>query len=80
MPLRIKPVLLKQSVYFRVPSSIADLVEIHPNSQVTLHVKEQDDRFLLTYSVEKSQGGDKPELTSPIQMLEKSLPRKRENK
>ncbi|MCX6660652.1 MAG: hypothetical protein NTX81_09855 [Candidatus Bathyarchaeota archaeon] len=80
MPLRIKPVLQKQSVYFRVQSNIAGLVEIHPTSQVTLRIKEQDEQFLLIYPVEKSQGGDKPESTSPMQMLEKSLPRKRENK
>jgi hypothetical protein len=79
LPLRIKPVKLKQSVYLRVPVNIAGLVEIDPNSQVTLHVKEQEERFLLIYSVEKSQRTDQSELTSPMQILEKSQTSKHEN-
>jgi len=72
LPLRIKPVKLKQSVYFRVPSNIAGLIEVGPDSQVTLRIKEQDEQFLLIYSVEKSQGADKADLAIPIQMLAKS--------
>jgi hypothetical protein len=79
LPLRIKPVFLKQSVYFRVPSTIAGLIEGGPDSQVTLRIKEQDEQFLLIYSVEKSQGADKAELTIPMQMLAKSSTRKCEN-
>ena len=79
MPLRIKPVKLKQSVYFRVPSNIAGLIEVGPDSQVTLRIKEQDEQFLLIYSVEKSQGADKAELTIPMQILAKSSTRNCEN-
>ncbi len=79
LPLRIKPVKLKQSVYFRVPSNIAGLIEVCPDSQVTLRIKEQDEQFLLIYSVEKSQVVDKAELAIPIQMPAKSSTRKCEN-
>jgi len=72
MPLRIKPVKLNQSTYFRVPNDISDLVEIEPKTEVTLHFEEHEEVFRLIYSVEKSQGADKAELTIPIQMLAKS--------
>ncbi len=54
MTLRIRPVKLKQSVYFRVPSDIADLIGLDPNAEVTLNLEEQDEQFLLIYSVNKS--------------------------
>ena len=56
MPLRIRPVRLKQSIYLRVPNDIADLIEINPETEVTLRIKEQDDQFLLIYSARKSHG------------------------
>lgn len=55
MTLRIKPVRLKQSIYFRVPNDIADLIGIDPSAQVTLSLKDQDQQFLLVYSVTKTQ-------------------------
>ena len=54
MTLRIKPVMLKQSVYFRVPNDIADLIGIEPNADVTMTLGEQEDSYLLTYVVKKS--------------------------
>jgi hypothetical protein len=54
MTLRIKPVKLKQSIYFRVPNDIADLISIEPNAEVTLSLQDQDKQFLLVYSVTKS--------------------------
>lgn len=53
MTLKIRPVKLKQSIYFRVPSDIADLIGLDPNADVTLTLREQDSRFLLIYSVNK---------------------------
>ena len=53
MTLRIKPVMLKQSVYFRVPNDIADLIGIEPQADVTLSLEDQNDRYLLIYSVKK---------------------------
>lgn len=55
MTLRIKPVKLKQSIYFRVPNDIADLIGIEPSAEVTLSLEDQDQQFLLVYSVTKSQ-------------------------
>jgi hypothetical protein len=54
MTLIIKPVRLKQSIYFRVPSDIADLIGIDADAGVTLSLEEQDERFLLIYSVRKN--------------------------
>jgi hypothetical protein len=54
MTLRIKPVKLNQTIYFRVPNDIADLVGIDSNAEVTLNIEEYTDRFLLKYSVTKS--------------------------
>ncbi len=53
MPLRIRPVRLKQSIYFRVPNDIADLTEIDQDTEVTLGIEEQEDQFLLKYAVRK---------------------------
>ncbi len=55
MVLKIKPVRLGQSVYFRVPNDIADLIGIRLDADVTLSLREQDDKFLLAYSVAKTQ-------------------------
>jgi hypothetical protein len=52
--LKIRPVRLKQTVYLRIPNDIADLIGIQPNAELTLNLKEQQDAFLLTYSVAKS--------------------------
>jgi hypothetical protein len=51
--LKIRPVRLKQTVYLRIPNDIADLIGIQPNAELTLNLKEQQDAFLLTYSVAK---------------------------
>jgi hypothetical protein len=54
LTLKIRPVKLKQSVYFRVPNDIADLIGIDSNAQVTLNLEERDEKFLLIYSVTKT--------------------------
>jgi hypothetical protein len=54
LTLRIKPVKLKQSVYLRVPNDIVDLIGVESDSEVIMSLEEQDDRFLLIYSVRKS--------------------------
>jgi hypothetical protein len=62
LPLTIRPVMLKQSVYLRVPSDIAELIDMNPNAQVTLNLEEQEDEFLLTYSVRKQPTTAEPDL------------------
>lgn len=54
MTLKIRPIKLRQSVYFRVPSDIADLIGIQTNAEVTLRLEELEDTYLLTYAVEKT--------------------------
>jgi hypothetical protein len=54
MPLKIKPIKLKQSIYLRVPSNIADLTEMEPDDEVTLKLSEQNNQFLLIYLLSKS--------------------------
>ena len=54
MTLLIRPVRLKKSVYFRVPSDIVDLIGLEDDSQVALTLEEKDDRHLLIYSVIKT--------------------------
>ena len=58
LTLKIKPVKLKQSVYLRVPNDIADLIGVESDSEVTMNLEEQNDRFLLIYSVRKSHMAD----------------------
>jgi hypothetical protein len=53
LTLRIRWVKRKQSVYFRVPTDIADLIGIHSNAEIALNLKEKDRKFLLIYSVTK---------------------------
>ena len=53
LTLKIKPVKLRQSVYFRVPNDIADLIGLQANAEVILSLEEQEDQYLLTYSVPK---------------------------
>ena len=45
---------LKQSIYLRVPNDIADLIEIDPETEITMRIDEQDERYLLVYAVKKS--------------------------
>ena len=54
LTLLIRPVRLKKSVYFRVPSDIVDLIGLEDDSQVALTLEEKDDRHLLIYSVIKT--------------------------
>ena len=51
--MRIKPVRLKQTVYFRVPNDIVDLIGIDPDAEVTLNLEEHENEFLLKYAVMK---------------------------
>jgi hypothetical protein len=53
LTLKIKPVKLRQSIYFRVPSDIANLIGLKSDAEVTLNLEEQEDRYLLTYTVLK---------------------------
>ena len=62
LTLTIKPVKLKQSIYFRVPNDIADLIGIEADDQVTLTLKEDERQFLLTYSV-----GKEPSIRNPVE-------------
>ena len=61
LTLSIRPIRLKTSIYFRVPSDIVDLIGLEDNSQVALTLEEKDDRNLLIYSVVK----EKPARTTP---------------
>jgi len=68
LPLRIRPMKLKRSIYLLVPSSIADLIDIDPEAEITLRIEEKDHRFLLIYDLRKSCiTGDIEEL-NPLQM------------
>jgi hypothetical protein len=53
MTLRIKPVKLRQTIYFRVPNDIVDLIGVDPDAEVTLHLEEHNDNFVLKYTVTK---------------------------
>jgi len=54
MTLRIKPVKLNKSIYFRVPNDIADLLGIDQMTEVTLTLEHSSDNSLLIYSIRKS--------------------------
>jgi hypothetical protein len=51
--LSVRPVKLNKSIYLRVPNDIADLIDINQQGEVTLSFEQEDDRFLLIYSVRK---------------------------
>jgi len=53
MTLTIRPVKLKQTIYFRVPNDIADLIGIEDKSEITLKLQEEEGQYLLTYYVRK---------------------------
>ena len=53
LTLRIKPIRLRQTVYFRVPNDIVDLIGIDTDAEVTLNLEEHEDEFLLKYAVMK---------------------------
>lgn len=73
MPLRIKPVRLKQSIYLRIPNDIADLIEVDPDDEITMRIDEQDERFLLIYSVKKSNSHTKLGGVSPLSQRSRRL-------
>lgn len=54
MPLRINPIKVKQSVYFRVPNDLADMIGVERDSEVTLTLEETLDEHLLVYRVKKT--------------------------
>ena len=54
LTLKIKPIRVRQTVYFRVPNDIADLIGLQAGAEVTLELKERDEAFFLTYAVTKS--------------------------
>ena len=74
LTLTIKPVRLKQSIYFRVPSDIADLIGIDADAGVTLSLEEQADRFLLIYAVRKESTNPSSSLRSDGVNEESSIP------
>jgi hypothetical protein len=74
LTLRIRPVKLKQSIYFRVPSDIADLIGLDSNADVTLTLREQDNRFLLIYCVNKLANADPRHSEIPYDEQSKPLP------
>jgi hypothetical protein len=43
--------MLKQSIYVRVPSGIADLIGIDSSTELTLNLVQQEERFVLIYSM-----------------------------
>ena len=53
MTLSIRPIRLRSSLYFRVPSDIVDLIGLEDNAEIHLTLQEKDDRHLLIYSVPK---------------------------
>lgn len=65
MTLRIKPVRLNKSIYFRVPNDIADLLSIDQLTEVTLSLEDGSDNFLLIYSIRKSAQDDMERLYRP---------------
>lgn len=69
LTLSIRPVRLKKSIYFRVPSDIVDLIGLEDNSQVALTLEEKDDRHLLVYSVLKSMPSENGSQTEPIPLV-----------
>lgn len=69
MPLRINPIKVKQSIYFRVPNDIVDLIGVDTHSDVTLTLDETNDEHLLVYRVMKNKN-----LTeSSLPQLEKTV-------
>ncbi len=44
---------MKQSVYFRVPNDIADMLGVDRDSDVTLVLEETGDEHLLVYRIRK---------------------------
>jgi len=53
MTLKIRPIKLRRSVYFRVPSDIADLIGLRTDAEVTVRLEEHEEQYLLTYVVDK---------------------------
>jgi hypothetical protein len=54
LTLTVRPVKLKQSIYLRVPIDIASLIGLDGHEEVTLTLEQQDEQFLLVYSVRKT--------------------------
>jgi len=74
LTLSIRPVRLKRSVYFRVPNDIVDLINLEDNSQVTLTLEQENDRYLLVYSVLKSpfENNSQPKSPAFVSVMQQS--------
>ncbi len=53
MSIQLEPTMIKQSVYLLVPKSIASLIELGANSQVSLSIKKIDGKNVLEYKILK---------------------------
>ena len=49
--------MMKRSVYLRVPSDIADLIELDQDANVTLHLVDQGTQVSLIYTISGSNAG-----------------------
>ena len=73
LTLQIRPVRLNKSVYFRVPSDIADLIGLEDDSRVSLTIDERSDRHLLIYSMLKTKQAEDASELEPYSLVEATL-------
>jgi hypothetical protein len=52
MPISIRPTKIKQSYYLLIPKNIADLINIHDSSKLSLNIKKNKKGHIIEYSLE----------------------------
>ena len=64
----MKPVIIKQSAYLRVPNDIAELIEIMgaPTGAVELHIDEKGCALVYTFSKQKRTISEEPEVVEAL--------------
>jgi hypothetical protein len=64
----VKPVIIKESAYLRVPNDIAELIEIMgaPTGAVEVQLDEQGCALVYTFSKQRRTIGEEPE---PVEAL-----------
>ncbi len=67
MPLNVRPVRLRESLYLLIPVDIARLIGVVSASKFSLTLNENNESVKLVYELKK-QSGDQPIVPRPVEL------------
>ncbi len=67
MPLNVRPVRLRESLYLLIPVDIARLIGVASASKFSLTLNENNESVKLVYELKK-ESGDRPIVQRPVEL------------